>query len=105
MSNSAAQCGLKTSLVVPIILTMKLKAKFKWWWWRFKHAIGLLVYVENPLLKYPRNLPCWCGSSHKAKSCCLPKQAPVVDFEQGVVLRGYMVHVLSIQPGRPLMRL
>lgn len=27
----------------------------------------------NPLKRFPRNLPCFCGSNKKAKSCCMPK--------------------------------
>ncbi len=33
----------------------------------------------NPLLKYPRNLPCMCGSGFKFKQCCykkLPRAVP-----------------------------
>lgn len=29
---------------------------------------------RNPLLDYPRNLGCFCGSEQKAKHCCLPFQ-------------------------------
>lgn len=29
-------------------------------------------HVRNPLLKYPVNEWCWCGSRVKAKNCCLP---------------------------------
>lgn len=32
--------------------------------------------VWNPLLKYPRNSPCYCGSGRKAKKCCLPSATP-----------------------------
>ncbi len=28
-------------------------------------------FVANPLLKYPRNRVCPCGSGEKFKSCCL----------------------------------
>ena len=28
--------------------------------------------VENPLLKWPRNFNCVCGSGKKFKKCCLP---------------------------------
>ena len=27
----------------------------------------------NPLKGYPRNNPCFCGSTIKAKHCCLPR--------------------------------
>jgi hypothetical protein len=29
-------------------------------------------YAWNPLLKWPVNSPCWCGSKKKAKKCCKP---------------------------------
>ena len=35
-------------------------------------------YVWNPLLKYPRNSDCFCGSHLKFKKCCLSKVKPVV---------------------------
>ena len=38
-------------------------------------------YVENPMLKYPRNVECWCDSGRKAKYCCLPKQAGILPQE------------------------
>lgn len=33
----------------------------------------------NPMLKYPRNSVCYCGSKIKAKKCCLPKQPLAID--------------------------
>ena len=38
-------------------------------------------YVENPMLKYPRNVECWCDSGRKAKYCCLPKQSGILPQE------------------------
>jgi uncharacterized protein YecA (UPF0149 family) len=38
-------------------------------------------YVENPMLKYPRNVECWCDSGRKAKHCCLPKQSRILPQE------------------------
>lgn len=38
----------------------------------------------NPLLKYPRNEPCYCGSNKKFKKCCLENTSLVIpdqDFE------------------------
>lgn len=35
-------------------------------------------YIENPMLKYPRNVECWCDSGRKSKHCCLPKQVGVL---------------------------
>lgn len=85
--------------MVGIFKSIRVKLKpvrkaIRWQWFRFKHWSGAMVYVENPLLKYPRNMQCWCGKEYKAKMCCLPRQAPVVEYQQGLVLRGYMAHVL-----------
>lgn len=33
----------------------------------------------NPLIKYPRNSVCYCGSKIKAKKCCIPKQPLAID--------------------------
>lgn len=33
----------------------------------------------NPLLKYPRNESCYCGSGVKFKKCCLPRTQYAVD--------------------------
>lgn len=30
-------------------------------------------FAWNPLLKYPRNKGCFCGSGKKAKACCIPE--------------------------------
>ena len=35
----------------------------------------------NPLLKYPRNATCFCGSGFKAKRCCLPNLELAVSKE------------------------
>lgn len=35
-------------------------------------------YVWNPLLKFPRNLPCPCDSGKKFKACHLSQLPPVV---------------------------
>lgn len=32
----------------------------------------------NPLLKYPRNETCYCGSSKKFKKCCLPNELKAI---------------------------
>ena len=50
-------------------------------------------FARNPLLKYPRNEHCWCGSHRKAKWCCLPNQAKVCRKEHEAMLEKYMVHV------------
>ena len=48
------------------------------------------AFAPNPMLKYPRNLNCFCGSYKKAKHCCLPKQAPVMPAEFAEKLRSFM---------------
>lgn len=35
----------------------------------------------NPLLKYPRNEACFCGSNIKFKNCCLKITSPVISKE------------------------
>jgi uncharacterized protein YecA (UPF0149 family) len=35
----------------------------------------------NPMLKYPRNEACYCGSGVKAKKCCLLHQTLAVNSE------------------------
>jgi hypothetical protein len=50
-------------------------------------------YALNPLVKYPRNEPCWCGSREKAKRCCLPTLSRVVLAEQAVLLKHYLMAV------------
>ena len=54
---------------------------------------GYLKVWPNPLLRYPRNLPCWCGSGRKAKVCCLFKQPRSVPAETAAMLEKYMIHV------------
>jgi hypothetical protein len=39
----------------------KLKKGFQW----------------NPILRYPRNALCWCGSGKKSKKCCLPNASMI----------------------------
>lgn len=50
-------------------------------------------FAPNPLLQYPRNENCWCGSYKKSKHCCLPRQAPVMPIEQVKFLEGFMRQV------------
>jgi hypothetical protein len=50
-------------------------------------------FAPNPLLKYPPNESCWCGSGVKAKKCCLKKQAAVCKVKHAEFLKGFMQHV------------
>jgi len=45
---------------------------------------------DNPLLKYPRNDECFCGSKKKAKSCCLPRINPYLPIKEVEKLAKYM---------------
>ena len=57
-------------------------------------------FAPNPMLKFPRNADCWCGSYKKAKHCCLPKQAPVTPAHMVEPLKKYMVRLeLMRKPG------
>jgi Na+-transporting NADH:ubiquinone oxidoreductase subunit NqrF len=50
---------------------------------RFKPKAG---FVWNPLLKFPRNNNCFCGSTKKAKNCCLPCVAEACSKESADAL-------------------
>ena len=44
--------------------------------------------VWNPLKRFPRNSPCFCGSDKKAKKCCMPNLAPRLFYkDQQTILR------------------
>lgn len=49
-------------------------------------------FVSNPLLTYPRNFLCFCGSKKKAKACCIPKVKRVVPKDQADSLRKYVAY-------------
>jgi hypothetical protein len=55
--------------------------------------------VFNPLLKYPRNIPCFCGSALKAKRCCIPKLKRAIPLERLEELKAYMDHVDAMREG------
>jgi len=50
----------------------------------------------NPMLKYPRNLDCYCGSNEKFKACCLPKQAKQIPIELGLKLKEYLKYIKAM---------
>ncbi len=54
----------------------------------------------NPLTRYPRNLPCFCGSTRKAKACCLGKLQPTVEPHQVQPLREAMAKVVAQGGGK-----
>lgn len=79
------------------LLGVKIKYFFKVKILRLhKYKLIAADYLENPLLKFPRNLPCFCGSSLKAKRCCLPKQAKVIPADQAIKLKQYIDYVDSV---------
>lgn len=51
-------------------------------------------YVWNPLLKFPRNEPCFCNSGKKFKRCCLNKMAKTVSARDSVeILKSMRAHL------------
>lgn len=48
---------------------------------QYEHKKIAADYLDNPMLKYPRNQSCWCKSGLKAKRCCLPKQSRILPQE------------------------
>lgn len=42
--------------------------------------------TSNPLLEWPRNFRCICGSGKKFKRCCLPELSPIVTFDDAISL-------------------
>lgn len=55
-------------------------------------------YVFNPLLNYPRNKLCFCGSKLKAKNCHLPKLSQTCLAEEEKHLRQYLDYVEGVIP-------
>lgn len=51
----------------------------------------------NPLQKYPRNEPCYCGSGKKFKKCCLPFEPLAIDQ---AVVESARPHVQVIRASR-----
>lgn len=44
----------------------------------------------NPLLGYPRNFPCHCGSQKKFKHCCVNTMSPTVTKQQAITFNKYL---------------
>jgi len=40
--------------------------------------------VWSPLLRYPVNAKCFCGSKLKAKKCCMPKLSRAMDVKDAM---------------------
>lgn len=47
-------------------------------------------WAWNPLLRYPRNLACYCGSGKKFKKCHEAREVRVVTKEKAEFLNGYL---------------
>jgi hypothetical protein len=67
--------------------------RLRLWWLEFRIRRGWLKMAMNPLLGYPRNEPCWCGSGRKAKVCCLPRQPRVIPANAAVLAAQYMTYI------------
>lgn len=50
-------------------------------------------YSFNPLLKYPPNINCFCGTYAKAKKCCLPKLKRIIPERDAIPLRTYIEYI------------
>lgn len=50
-------------------------------------------YARNPMLEYPRNLRCFCGTGVKYKHCCFSKQSKYIPAAMASDLAGYITHV------------
>lgn len=49
----------------------------------------------NPLKKFPRNAPCFCGSEKKFKKCCEPKTNHFVQTDDVPKVKAFMEHKLA----------
>lgn len=49
----------------------------------------------NPLLKYPRNAKCFCGSGKKSKVCCLPRASLSVYSSDAKIIREVWPELLA----------
>lgn len=47
-------------------------------------------WIDNPLLKYPVALPCFCGSKIIYRMCCMSRTLKFVAPEKGKLLKKYM---------------
>lgn len=49
----------------------------------------------NPLLRYPRNAKCFCGSGKKSKACCLPRVSQLVYASDAKIIRAAWPELLA----------
>lgn len=48
--------------------------------------------TKNPLLEWPRNYNCVCGSGKKFKKCCLPQLSSVITIEDAMKINERLDH-------------
>ena len=51
--------------------------------------------VWSPLVKYPRNNPCFCGSGMKHKKCCQPHVSPYLSAKEAASIQRNWEAILS----------
>lgn len=51
--------------------------------------------IANPFKKWPRNLPCFCGSGRKFKKCCDDKMSRAVKVSDFKVLKEDFDRILT----------
>ncbi len=49
----------------------------------------------NPLVGFPRNAACFCGSGSKAKRCCLPRVAEFCSSKKAAELKRLMPQIVA----------
>lgn len=54
-----------------------------------------LNYERNPLLKFPRNQDCFCGSEKKFKRCCLKYMPSEIAWNMSVLVKENWKMILS----------
>lgn len=57
------------------------------------------MLVENPILQYPMDCPCFCGNTKKFKTCCMKKVAKKIPEEKAPKLEAYVAFVKSFIDG------
>ncbi len=55
--------------------------------------------VWNPLRDFPRNMPCFCGSTTKFKRCCMSKLEDTIEPQQLAPLKAAMAKVIAAGGG------
>lgn len=68
----------------PIFLARYYRLK-NWFLKKIGHELVIALY-PNPLLKWPVNRPCFCGSGKKVKMCCLSKIARNIDLKDYIFI-------------------